>query len=206
MFVIANVVVAIEDDIRCLKGITAAFTVPQARLESWTFDNSSAISWSHLPTLGCCLLERKRMSFDKHFTLKFVLVLKYCTLQYCTSLKVLDLSDNKISGTFPSQICHWLPYLTNLDLSGNELSGSIPPNLGNSTYLLTLKLSSNRLSGKIPYELSKLTRLTDFIVSNNQLSGKIPTFLSIINPASFIGNKGLYGQPLPLPPAGCEKK
>lgn len=91
------------------------------------------------------------------------------SLQYCASLQVLDLSDNRISGTIPSQIFAWLPYLTTLDLSGNQLSGSIPPNLGDCAYLNRLRLSSNRLSGQIPYKLASLPRLTDFTVANNDL-------------------------------------
>ncbi|RZC49536.1 hypothetical protein C5167_017975 [Papaver somniferum] len=204
MFVISNVVVALEDDIRCLKGITAAFTVLQARLESWTFDNSSAGLICQLSDAACWNGKEGRLIRVSLRSNELSGQIPD-SLQYCTSLKVLDLSDNKISGTISSQICHWLPYLTNLDLSGNELSGSIPPSLGNCTYLLKLKLSNNRFSGQIPYELSQLMRLTDFTVSNNQLSGQIPTFLSIFNPDSFMGNKRLHGQPLadqPLPLAG----
>ncbi|MCL7023798.1 hypothetical protein MKW94_004721 [Papaver nudicaule] len=135
---ISNVVVSLEDDTSCLKGIQAAF---------------SQLS------------------------------------------QVLDLSDNKISGTIPSQICTWLPYLTTLDLSGNELTGHIPINLVNCTYLNTLRLSNNHLSGKIPDELSRLLRLTDFTVANNDLSGRIPFNSSSFSPGppgAFDGYKRLY--------------
>ncbi|KAI3942746.1 hypothetical protein MKW92_045603 [Papaver armeniacum] len=204
---ISNVVVALEDDIRCLQGIQAAFTDPQGRLESWTFDNSSVGLICKLSGVSCWNAKEDRL-------IKVELPSNELSgqipdsLQYCVSLQILDLSDNKITGTIPSQICTWLPVLTTLDLSGNELSGSIPLNLANCMYLNKLKLGTNRLSGQIPYELSSLTRLTEFSVANNDLSGEIPTFKSNFSAASFEGNKRLYGRPLAdkeLPISGCEK-
>ncbi|KAI3849237.1 hypothetical protein MKX03_001636 [Papaver bracteatum] len=206
-FMISNVVVALEDDIRCLKGIKSAFTDTQGRLESWTFDNSSVGLVCKLSGVSCWNAKEDRL-------ISVVLPFNELsgqipdTLQYCDSLQYLDLSDNKISGTIPSKICTWLPLLTSLDLSGNELSGSIPLNLANCTYLNKLSLSNNRLSGQIPYQLSSLARLKDFSVANNDLSGEIPTFKSSFSAASSEGNKRLYGRPLAdkeLPISGCEK-
>ncbi|KAI3897611.1 hypothetical protein MKW92_022154 [Papaver armeniacum] len=207
---ISNVVLAIEDDIRCLKGIKAAFADPHGRLESWSTDTSSAGLICKLPGVSCWNANEDRLirvelpSYELSGQIPD-------TLQYCASLQNLDLSDNRISGTIPSQICTWLPYLTTIDLSGNQLSGPIPASLANCTYLNKLRLSNNSLSGHIPYQLSSLPRLTYFSVANNHLSGQIPTFKSSFSAASFEGNKRLYGQPLAdersdeLPLAGCEK-
>ncbi|KAI3897610.1 hypothetical protein MKW92_022153 [Papaver armeniacum] len=182
---ISNVVVAIEDDIRCLKGIKAAFKDPQGqgRLESWDLHNSSVGLICKLSGVSCWNGKEDRLisisipecRYKRPHTNSVCEVMAIKTkrrlsqneqsgqipdsLQYCASLQILDLSGNKISGTIPSQICTWLPYLTTLNISGNQLSGSVPPNLANYTYLYKLRLSNNRLSSKIPYELSSLLRL-----------------------------------------------
>ncbi|KAI3991900.1 hypothetical protein MKX01_012845 [Papaver californicum] len=178
---ISNVVVAYEDDIRCLKGIqAAAFKDPLRILESWIFGNSKE------DRLSSVSLTSNELSGHIPDSLPY----------YASTLQILDLSDSKISGTILSKICCWLlPYLTALDLSGNR---SIPPNLANCTYLNKLiRLSNNRLS--------------NFSVAYNDLSGQIPTFESRFSPESFEGNNGLYDQPLAeqraadLPLAGCEK-
>ncbi|KAI3849236.1 hypothetical protein MKX03_001635 [Papaver bracteatum] len=205
---ISNVVLAIEDDIRCLKGIKAAFTDPLGILESWDFHNSSVGLICKLSGVSCWNGKEDRLMSVSLPSNELSGQIPD-SLQYCVSLQILDLSDNKISGTIPPQICIWLPYLTTLDLSENQLCGSIPSTLANCTYLNKLKLSNNRLSGQIPYELASLFRLTDFNVANNDLSGEIPFNSSTFSPAAFEGNTGLYyGQPLSdqrVPFSGCEK-
>ncbi|KAI3840550.1 hypothetical protein MKX03_007431 [Papaver bracteatum] len=203
---ISNVVLAIEDDIRCLKGIKAAFADPQGRLESWSFDPSAVGLICKLSGVSCWNAKEDRL-ISVSLPSNELSGQIPDTLQYCVSLQNLDLSDNRISGTIPSQICTWLPYVITIDLSGNQLSGSIPPDLGNCTYLKILTLSNNNLSGQIPYQLSSLPRLTNFSVANNRLSGKIPPFKSSFSAASFEGNKRLYGWPLAdkEPISGCEK-
>ncbi|RZC52761.1 hypothetical protein C5167_021188, partial [Papaver somniferum] len=165
LLLFSNVVVAIEDDIRCLK---AAFADPQGRLDSWIFENASVGLICKLSGVSCWNAKEDRL------------------------ISSSDLYDNKISGTIPSQICTWLPNIITLDLSGNQLSGSVPPNLANCTYLNKLRLSSNHLSGQIPYELSSLARLNNFSAAYNNFSGQIPTFKSSFSVASFEGNNGLY--------------
>ncbi|MCL7029487.1 hypothetical protein MKW94_029603 [Papaver nudicaule] len=205
---ICNVVVALEDDIRCLKGIKAAFADPQGRLESWTFDTTSVGLICKLSGVQCWNSAEDRLISVALPTIELSGQIPD-SLQYCASLYILDLADNKISGTIPPKLCTWLPYLTTLDLSGNQLSGSIPANLANCTYLNKLRLSSNLLSGHIPYELASLPRLVDFTVANNDLSGPIPFNSSSFSRDAFDGNNGLCGGPLgsrcDQPFAGCEK-
>jgi len=54
-----------------------------------------------------------------------------------------------------------------LQLGFNELSGPIPPQLGNLTSLEELGLGDNELSGSIPSELRRLSRLESLSVSGN---------------------------------------
>ncbi|KAG0491134.1 hypothetical protein HPP92_007997 [Vanilla planifolia] len=116
---------------------------------------------------------------------------------YCSGANAPDLSGNSLSGSIPSALCDWLPYLVKLDLSGNRFSGPIPPELSNCSFLNSLDLSSNDLSGQIPSSLSRLDRLKNLSLSHNHLSGEIPASLSSSFPSSvFEGNDGLCGHPV----------
>ena len=119
------------------------------------------------------------------------------SLQNCRSLQNLVLSSNRLTGSIPSQICTWLPYIVTLDLSHNDLSGPIPPEMVNCKFLNSLILNNNRLSGTIPYELGRLSRLKKFSVANNYLSSSIPSELSSkFGDDAFDGNSRLCGKPL----------
>ena len=92
----------------------------------------------------------------------------------------LDLSENELNGTIPSE----LGSLTNLEtlrLSDNQLRGTIPPELGNLTNLEVLNLFENRLSGTIPSELGNLSNLGALALFNNNLRGTIPSDLAKLN-------------------------
>ena len=89
----------------------------------------------------------------------------------------LDLSDNQLSGSIPSELGNLTSLMEELDLSDNQLTGSIPTGLGNLTSLEELYLSDNQLTGSIPVELGNLTSLTELDLSNNQLNGSIPAAL-----------------------------
>eukprot|EP00250_Pteridium_aquilinum_P020736 c24925_g2_i1 orf=39-1349(-) len=91
-----------------------------------------------------------------------------------------------------------------LDLANNRISGSIPSELGKLTYLQSMSLSNNQLTGSIPASFKKLQGLRYFNVSNNQLSGEIPQVAPFTTfPVSSYtpGNRGLCGSPLPA----CKK-
>ena len=89
----------------------------------------------------------------------------------------LDLSENELSGTIPSELGN-LINLEALSLFGNRLSGGIPSELGNLINLEALSLSGNRLSGGIPSELGNLINLEALGLFENNLRGTIPLELS----------------------------
>ncbi|KAF8389934.1 hypothetical protein HHK36_024453 [Tetracentron sinense] len=119
----------------------------------------------------------------------------------CRSLKVLDASGNRITGSMP-QSFEDLDSLVTLDLSrnilqgqipvglgrlkglkylslaGNNLTGFIPSSLGQLSSLEVLELSSNSLSGEIPKDLVNLRNLTVLQLKNNRLTGQIPSDLA----------------------------
>lgn len=125
-------------------------------------------------------------------------------LSNCTNLQSLDLSSNALSGAVPPELSALLN-LAVLNLSGNRLTGAIPRELAGCAYLNVIDLHDNQLSGAIPDELGLLVRLSALDVSYNRLSGPIPALLANrtgagtarFNASSFVGNKDLYGYPLP---------
>ncbi|XP_030968997.1 receptor-like protein 56 isoform X3 [Quercus lobata] len=118
-------------------------------------------------------------------------------------LRILDISDNGISGWLGneesnclskmSKLAHlnlsWnnfdkeilrilgaLPVLKSLDLSYNQMEGPLPSHgLVNLSNLEVLNLSENRLSGSLPFkELVYLSNLKALILVKNGLNGSLP--------------------------------
>ncbi|KAH7294836.1 hypothetical protein KP509_27G021100 [Ceratopteris richardii] len=94
----------------------------------------------------------------------------------CTSLRHLDVSDNKIIGPLPSEI-GGLRNMQVLKFSGNGFSGSVPAELGNLSALHILMGGSNDFTGSLPSGLSQCQNLTLLDFDDNHLSGSLPDFL-----------------------------
>lgn len=127
------------------------------------------------------------------------------------SLRLLDLAQNKLSGSIPSCIFKYsfldgartIKYHPRfsvefflrgrevefqgdwlfgiLDLSTNNLSGEIPPELFDLTQLCALNLSRNHLVGKISSNIGGMKNLEILDLSNNHLSGEIPAAISKVS-------------------------
>ncbi|KAG6431571.1 hypothetical protein SASPL_109650 [Salvia splendens] len=142
------------------------------------------------------------------------------TLGRLSSLRVLSLRSNRLSGPLPADLSN-LKSLRNVYLQRNQLSGDFPPSLAELTRLNRLDLSSNNFTGPIPFALNNLTHLTGlflqsngftgklpnlsaaaasldtFNVSDNRLNGSIPAALAKFPSSSFANNLQLCGAPLP---------
>lgn len=184
-----------QDDLSCLQGVKRSMGDHDGRLHSWSFGNSTPGFICRYVGVTCWNPQENRLIALELRDMELTGLIPN-SLRFCRNLQTLDLSGNGLTGSIPSQICSWLPYLVTLDLSGNSLSGSIPPDLVNCSYLNNLILADNKLSGTIPYEFSTLNRLKKFSVANNQLSGRIPPFSNGYGSADFGGNSGLCGGPL----------
>jgi hypothetical protein len=196
------------DDERCLSHLHGSLSDPGGGLRNWTKASFSAPCdgfLSHLQGVTCNNGRVYKLALPG-LSLGGTIPPE---LSNCTNLQSLDLSANALSGPIPPELSALLN-LAVLNLSANALSGAIPRELASCAYLNIIDLHGNQLSGPIPDELGLLVRLSTLDVSYNRLSGPIPALLANrsggsggagagagFNASSFVGNKNLYGYPLP---------
>ncbi|KAH0452531.1 hypothetical protein IEQ34_019830 [Dendrobium chrysotoxum] len=93
------------------------------------------------------------------------------------NLAILDLSSNLLSGELPASISH-MPLLEQLILHDNQLNGLLPPELANCTNLKILNLRYNNFNGNLAVvNFSSLSNLNNLDLGNNNFTGEIPTSL-----------------------------
>ncbi|MBA0616964.1 hypothetical protein Godav_026446 [Gossypium davidsonii] len=97
------------------------------------------------------------------------------TIFNLSSLQIIDLSHNMLAGNLPADMANRLPELKELYLSRNQLCGQIPSSLFNCRQLKVLSLSSNSFTGNISINLGNLTMLKDLDLSTNNFEGRIPS-------------------------------
>ena len=100
-------------------------------------------------------------------------------LEGLTSLQVVNISGNMLTGPIPATLFEGLTSLHTVYLSGNMLTGPIPATLFEGlTSLRDVRIRVNYLSGPIPEKLFEgLTALQKVDLSGNHLSGRIPVKL-----------------------------
>ncbi|KAK9073048.1 hypothetical protein SSX86_007370 [Deinandra increscens subsp. villosa] len=98
-----------------------------------------------------------------------------CNASY---LKVLDMSNNQLSGSIPSCLIELGSSLGVLNLGNNSLSGRIDGKFPSSCGLNTLDLHGNLLEGKIPESLVNCTTLEVLNLGVNQINDTFPCSLS----------------------------
>ncbi|KAK9758377.1 hypothetical protein RND81_01G225800 [Saponaria officinalis] len=116
-------------------------------------------------------------------------------LGLCTQIRSIYLQDNNFTGVIPEFFTQ-LKKIVRLNLANNDFTGEIPRSLRNLTRLKTLYLENNRFTGFLP-ELK--LELDQFNVSNNKLNGTIPVSLESM-PVSAFGGTKLCGKPLQICP------
>ncbi|WOL19478.1 DNA-damage-repair/toleration protein [Canna indica] len=113
-------------------------------------------------------------------------------------LSSLYLGSNRLSGGIPSALVA-SQGLGILNLSRNIIEGEIPDSFSSGSYYTSLDLSYNQLSGAVPKTLESAAYVGHLDLSNNKLNGAIPSGSPFdhLEAASFAGNSGLCGGPLP---------
>lgn len=96
------------------------------------------------------------------------------------NLVKLDLRDNFISGSIPSEMSK-LRLLRYLNLYGNEMTSTIPPALFEIGGLEVLSLGRNDISGTISSLIGLLGRLNSLHMGyNTLLSGTLPELDNLV--------------------------
>ncbi|XP_073145259.1 receptor-like protein EIX2 [Henckelia pumila] len=119
-----------------------------------------------------------------------------------SSLKVLDLSDNQLTGDLP----HCLVYLTSLqylNFANNFLSGEIPKSLCHLNFISSLHLRNNEFGGEFPKALRECNALLVLDLGENNFSGDIPVWIGSSLPYLVVlslKSNGFYGS---LPSTLC---
>ncbi|KAI8017326.1 Receptor-like protein kinase 2 [Camellia lanceoleosa] len=102
-------------------------------------------------------------------------------LTNCTSLVVLEVNQNKLSGTLPNSIGNLSNSLEKLFLSGNQLVGTIPKEIGSLRNLNVLSLANSNLNGNIPSTLGEIKSLQRFYLGGNNFHGSIPNEICLLS-------------------------
>lgn len=93
-------------------------------------------------------------------------------------LEFVDLDDNRISGHLPASVFASTASLRRLELYDNSLSGTLPTEAGEVRLATRIGLEDNRISGWLPTEMGKLAQLRNFNAEHNRLSGVVPSSLA----------------------------
>ncbi|CDY47625.1 BnaA01g13400D [Brassica napus] len=110
-------------------------------------------------------------------------------------LAFLYLQDNDFSGQLPEDFSVW-KNLTSVNLSNNDFNGTVPDSLASLKRVQSLNLANNSLSGDIP-DLSGVSSLQHIDLSYNNLNGPIPSWLQRFPTSSY---QGVGGFSLVQPP------
>jgi hypothetical protein len=98
----------------------------------------------------------KTLSMTKNF-LRGGLDVAFAAL---TSLEMIAMDDNQLSGTIPPDVFENNAGLMYFTVASNSFTGPIPTGILSATMLNELKLSGNQLTGTIPSEIGQLVQLS----------------------------------------------
>ena len=101
------------------------------------------------------------------------------------TIMYLNLKENNLSGTIPSEIA-LLSDLRGLELDSNSLSGTIPSEIGRLSKLQVLLLDENSLEGDIPSEIGMLDDVWLLRLNENSFSSTFPDILGDLSSLFYL--------------------
>jgi hypothetical protein len=93
-------------------------------------------------------------------------------------LEYLNLAGNNLEGRLDERCITKLTTLRILDLSFNDMSGELPDCFDSVTKLQDLNLSGNSFHGRLPNTMASLVNLRNLKLYSNDFSGDMPRWLS----------------------------
>ncbi|XP_020417914.1 LRR receptor-like serine/threonine-protein kinase GSO2 [Prunus persica] len=99
------------------------------------------------------------------------------TICSLSSLQILDLSNNKLSGKIHQCIGNFSQRLSVLNLRNNKFYGMIPDTFSEGNVLRNLDLNKNQLEGSLPPTLLTCRELEVLDLANNKIQDTFPNWL-----------------------------
>ncbi|KAF3446427.1 hypothetical protein FNV43_RR11606 [Rhamnella rubrinervis] len=93
---------------------------------------------------------------------------------HVSTLEIVDLSNNSLSGSVPQCFHNFSSVLSVLDLRMNNLQGTIPDTFVGGNSLMNLVLNGNHLEGSLPRSLVKFESLETLDLGNNHINATFP--------------------------------
>ncbi|RYR42222.1 hypothetical protein HN51_018656 [Arachis hypogaea] len=166
-------------------------------LQSWQpSPSSSPCGWQEVRCTGGAVTEL--LLANKDITVKNLLAPTIC--DGLRNLTKLDLSNNSISGEFPTSLynCSNLNYL---DLSQNYLAGKIPDDVDRLRTLTYLNLGGNSFIGDVPPAIGNLPELRTLHLFQNNFNGTLAKEIGNLSNLEILGlafNYRLAPAPIPV--------
>uniref|UniRef100_A0A448ZEA8 Leucine-rich repeat-containing N-terminal plant-type domain-containing protein n=1 Tax=Pseudo-nitzschia multistriata TaxID=183589 RepID=A0A448ZEA8_9STRA len=88
--------------------------------------------------------------------------------------ETIDIRDQVLGGTLPTELALLSSSLVHLNLEGNDLVGTIPKEFEDLSFLETLRLRRNNLVGGLNMDFGNIPDLEILDLADNELTGKIP--------------------------------
>nr|XP_016516044.1 PREDICTED: receptor-like protein 12 [Nicotiana tabacum] len=97
-----------------------------------------------------------------------------------STLVILDLSSNNLSGVIPKCLANMSRSLSVLDLHDNQFHGTVPTKFGRESTLRSLNLRNNKLEGTLPQTLANCRALEVLDLGENLLNDTFPKWLGTL--------------------------
>ncbi|KAL6315429.1 hypothetical protein AAG906_000544 [Vitis piasezkii] len=97
-----------------------------------------------------------------------------------SSMRILDLSDNNLSGMLPLCLGNFSKYLSVLNLGRNQFHGIIPQTFLKGNAIRNLDFNGNQLEGSLPRSLIICRKLEVLDLGNNKINDTFPHWLGTL--------------------------